>query len=106
MSEDYLCRAELLKPSEPLKVTLDNGLDIALYVLDGEYYATDDLCTHGEASLSDGEIKDGRIICPYHMGSFCIRTGEPIDMPCTVPVNTYRVVERDGKLYVTRDDLK
>ena len=70
-----LCAIDDLSEDEVHRVELDGGHGIAVYLLDGEVFATDDLCTHGEASLAEGEIEDGRIVCPFHLGSFDIRTG-------------------------------
>lgn len=73
---------------------------IALYNLDGQFYATDDRCSHGDAFLSQGDVIDGVIYCPLHAGGFDIMTGEPVHPPCEEPVKTYRVQERDGDLYL------
>ena len=48
--------------------------------------------------LADGEIEDGQIICPYHMGKFDIRTGEATGAPCSVAIRTYPVIEADGAI--------
>ena len=73
---------------------------LAVYHIDGEFYATDDTCTHGQASLSEGEIDGGLIICPYHGGAFCIRTGEVRSAPCTQPVRVYAVVREGDELCI------
>lgn len=59
-----------------------NGTDIALYLVDGEVYATEGVCTHAFAMLADGHVEDGKIFCPLHQGSFDVRTGKAIDEPC------------------------
>lgn len=103
MTEELLCQADEIDSDEPKKVTLKNGHALAVYNLDGEFFATDDLCSHGEASLSDGEIEDGLIICPFHLGSFCIKTGDAVGAPCTQPVKTYPLILRDGALYLSAE---
>lgn len=76
------------------------GLPIALYAVDGEYFATADICTHGEARLSEGYL-DGHIIeCPLHQGMFDIRTGEVKGAPCTKPIRTLQVTQENGSLLV------
>ncbi len=50
--------------------------DIALYRLEGEIYATHNICTHQFAFLSEGYVVDGCIECPLHQGMFDIRTGK------------------------------
>ena len=67
------------------------GKEIALYDLDGTLYATDDICTHAYAKLSDGWLDRGEIECPLHAGRFDVRTGEATAPPCTDPVKTYPV---------------
>ncbi len=73
---------------------------IALYNLAGRFYATDDLCSHGEASLSEGSIENGQIVCPFHGGSFDIASGEPIAAPCYLAIRSYAVHREGEDLYV------
>ena len=76
------------------------GLKIALYAVDGEYYATADLCTHGAAKLSDGWVEDGCVECPLHQGTFDIRTGAPCKAPVTEAVRTFPVRVVAGRVEV------
>lgn len=91
-----LCASADLPEGEVRQVDLGDGRVLAVYRVDGGVFATDDLCSHGDASLADGEIEDGQIVCPYHMGKFDIRTGEATGAPCSIAIRTYRVSERDG----------
>lgn len=77
-----------------------NGLSVALYVVEGEYFATADLCTHGQASLSDGYLDGELIECPLHQGTFNVKTGAAVDAPCSVAVRTFPVKLEDGVLHV------
>lgn len=95
-----LCKVEDVPADEPLRVVLPNGHAVAVYSWEGAYYCTDDLCSHGEASLSEGYVEKGEIVCPYHMGSFCIITGEPRAAPCSIPITAYTVIYRDGELLI------
>lgn len=73
-----------------IHVELD-GRKIALYNYDGDFYATDDVCTHRRARLTDGFL-EGRIVqCPLHFGKFDVVTGEPQNPPCKEPLATYPV---------------
>ncbi len=72
---------------------------LAVYCVDGSFYASDDKCTHAEASLSEGMVDDGLIECPFHGGTFEIATGAPVDPPCSVPLKVYRVQVDDGHLF-------
>jgi len=87
-------------PEQGVKQVAPPGRDAeyAVYRLDGEFFATDDLCTHGMVSLSYGDVEDGIINCPMHGGAFDIRTGKPTALPCRMPLKTYKVV-------VVGDDL-
>ena len=73
---------------------------LAVYNVGGAFYATDDECTHGAASLSDGILEDDIIECTMHFGAFNCRTGEAVQAPCSIPLRTYKVVVRDGKIMV------
>jgi naphthalene 1,2-dioxygenase ferredoxin component len=76
------------------------GRHIALYNLDGDYYATDDICTHRRARLSDGYL-DGRIVqCPLHFGKFDFTTGLPMNPPCKIPLETFAVTLDNERLLV------
>lgn len=69
---------------------------VCLINLDGEFHALCDICTHQDASLSDGEIDGDEIECPLHGGAFEIRTGLPVSFPVVVPAQKYPVkVEGD-----------
>ncbi len=67
------------------------GRKIAIYRVDGVYYATADVCTHANATLSEGEIVEGYIECPLHFGLFEIATGKAAGAPVTVNLRTYPV---------------
>lgn len=76
-----------------------HSTEYAVYRLDGEFFATDDLCTHAMVSLSYGDVVDGQIFCPMHGGAFDIRTGKPTELPCRLPLKTYAVVIDGEDLY-------
>lgn len=83
-----------------LAVTLA-GEPVCLYNLDGEIHATHDVCTHGSASLSEGFIiGDGLIECPLHQGTFDIRTGKAVDIPCKEDIRTYPVKVAGGTVFL------
>jgi nitrite reductase/ring-hydroxylating ferredoxin subunit len=93
-----LCPADVAQGSAT-KVD-KNGLSLAVYHLDDGYYVTDDLCTHGPGSLSEGYIDGDSIECDFHNGVFNIKTGEVMAPPCMVPLRTYEVHVVDGKVYI------
>lgn len=72
-------------------------IDIALYNVDGHFYATDNICTHAHALLSDGWLEGDIIECPLHGGRFEVKTGKGLGAPITCDVKTYPVrVEGDA----------
>jgi len=104
MREIAACKTSDIAPDEIREVEVDGRKSIAVYNLDGDFFATDDTCTHGEASLAEGDIEDGEVICPFHMGSFDIRTGAAIAPPCVNPIKIYPVRIEDGMIYVQVDE--
>jgi len=75
-------------------------LAIAVYRAKGQFYATQDLCTHERAYLSDGVVADCVVECPYHQGRFDIPTGRALGAPVIEPLATFPVKIVDGQLYV------
>lgn len=94
-----LCRTDEVAPGEAIKVEKE-GLELAVFNLDGQYYVTDDACTHGPGSLSEGCITGDTVECDFHNGAFNIRTGEVAAPPCLVPLRTYRTVVEDGHVSI------
>jgi naphthalene 1,2-dioxygenase ferredoxin component len=74
--------------------------ELALYRVDCVVYATDNLCTHGEARLCDGYLEGYGIECPLHQGMFDIRTGAAMREPAETAIATYPVEIEDGEVYV------
>ena len=79
------------------------GKDIALYEVNGEVYATDNLCTHGAARLSDGFLEDGQIECPLHQGRFDVCTGKAMCAPLTQDVRCYPVQIVNQRVFLKFD---
>jgi 3-phenylpropionate/trans-cinnamate dioxygenase ferredoxin subunit len=81
-----------------------DGREIAVFNVDGEFYAIDDVCTHDGGPLAEGELDGCEIECPRHGARFDVRTGKALCLPATEPVATHRVTVKDGGLYVEIDD--
>ena len=77
--------------------------EIALYEMDGQLFATDDICTHAYAKLSDGWMEKGEIECPLHAGRFDIKTGKATAPPCIDDVKSYPVRVEGGEIQVKLD---
>ncbi len=76
------------------------GKSIALYRVDGEIYATDNICTHGNARLCDGFLEGHEIECPLHQGKFDIRNGKAMCAPLTEDIRNYPVKIEGGRVFV------
>lgn len=94
-----LCATGDVEPGAAIKVETGD-LTLAVYNVEGEFFVTDDLCTHGPGSLSEGYL-DGHIVeCDFHNGAFDIRTGEVAAPPCMIPLKTYKVVVEGGRVLI------
>ena len=91
-----------LAEGEPLGVEVA-GHSIALYHVDGALFATDNICTHAYARLSDGWLDGELIECPLHAARFDVRTGKVLDPPATEDLKTYPVRVVDGEIQVKLD---
>jgi nitrite reductase/ring-hydroxylating ferredoxin subunit len=74
---------------------------IALFNLDGRYYATSGICTHAHAFLAQGYMQDDTIECPLHQGVFHIPSGRAMAAPVTKDLQTYEV-KVDGERILIR----
>ena len=76
------------------------GHEIALYGVEGEVFATDNICSHGNARLCDGFLEDFEIECPLHQGRFDIRNGKAMCEPLTEDIRSYPVKVENGRVWV------
>ena len=88
----FLCKSGDLAPGSVRRVDRDDGPTIAVYNIDGTFYATDDCCTHGLASLAEGTLEGENIECNLHFGGFHVPTGKAVFAPCSIDLRTYPVV--------------
>ncbi|MXZ21917.1 MAG: non-heme iron oxygenase ferredoxin subunit [Caldilineaceae bacterium SB0665_bin_25] len=102
--EDFVrvAAAEDIPPGESLLVELE-GIRIAVFNLDGDYYAIEDVCTHDGGPLVEGEVLNGgQVECPRHGARFDIRTGEALSMPAFEPTPSYEVQVDGGDIYLEK----
>ena len=103
MNKIFVCQLGELDQGEALKVECGvNGIEaLAVFNDGGKYFAMNDRCSHGNASMSEGYLEDdGTVECPLHSARFCLKTGEALCLPATDPIQTFAVIEEDGALYV------
>ena len=94
-----LCSAGDVAVGTALRVEV-GGLTLAVFNVEGTFYVTDDNCTHGPGSLSEGFIDGDVVECNFHNGQFNIRTGEVVAPPCMIPMKTYPTTVENGKVVI------
>jgi 3-phenylpropionate/trans-cinnamate dioxygenase ferredoxin subunit len=94
-----ICPVEELKNGERLFVEIDHNF-IVVFNIAGEIFAIEDLCSHDDGPLGDGELEDHEIVCPRHGAHFDVRTGKALSLPAVVDINAYPVRVRDGQIEI------
>ncbi|MGN6230490.1 MAG: non-heme iron oxygenase ferredoxin subunit [Trinickia sp.] len=87
-------------PADDVTAVTAAGQELAIYGVDGEVFATDNICTHGHARLCDGFLDGHEIECPLHQGKFDVRSGKAMCEPLTADIRTYPVKIEDGYVFV------
>lgn len=82
------------------KVVQADGKTIALFNLDGAFYALDNRCTHVGGPLSQGRVEGSIVVCPWHGSRFDITTGNVVGPPARRPVATYRITVQGSDVLV------
>jgi len=101
MSDNWidLLAIEQVNQSDVTAVNVQ-GREIALYEIDGQIYATDNLCTHGAGRMSDGFFDGREIECPLHQGRFDVCTGQAMCAPLTENIRVYPVQIENKRVFV------
>lgn len=95
---DILSKADV--PEEDVIGVDIDAKSIALYQVDGEIFATDNICTHGNARLCDGFLEGHEIECPLHQGKFDIRNGKAMCAPLTEDIRIYPVKIEGDRVFI------
>lgn len=77
------------------------GRGIAVASTDAGWFAVDDECTHRHCSLGQGDLVGTSLVCPCHLGTYDVQTGEVIEGPPPEPVRTYPVLVADGEIRIS-----
>ena len=96
-----LCRVDDVSPDQPYRAEVD-GEAVAVFEVAGQYYVTQDKCTHGPGSLSEGYVDGEEIECPFHQGRFNILSGNPVCAPCTIPLKTWDVTVEGDRILLSK----
>ena len=97
-----VARADELAPGQWTSVDVD-GARVAVFNLDGGYYAIEDVCTHDGGILTGGSVEGDVIVCPRHSARFCIKTGAALTAPAYEATAKFPVRIENGEIQV-RDD--
>jgi 3-phenylpropionate/trans-cinnamate dioxygenase ferredoxin subunit len=88
-------------PIDSMKSVKIGDLELCIaHADDGEFYALNDVCTHEEFNLSDGELWGLEVECPQHSSRFDLRDGHVTGLPAVVAAQTYPVTVEGGDVYV------
>ena len=101
MNKIYLdiCAIDDLPLGERLFIQLGE-VPVVIMNVNGEIYAIEDVCTHDNGPLGEGEIEDDEIICPRHGARFNIQTGEVLTLPAVVGVRTYPIKIEGNRILI------
>lgn len=94
-----VCALGDLTDGEPRKEVV-NGTTIAVVLSEGEVYAINDTCSHGQVSLAEGEVEGCLLECWLHGSQFDLRSGQPVSLPATDPVPVYPVKVEGDNVFV------
>lgn len=97
-----VARKSDLAEGEVLGATIGDK-QIAVYLIEGEVYATDNICTHAYACLSDGYLEDSIIECPLHAGRFDVKTGKALGPPVTKDIAVFPAKIEGDEIFVKLD---
>ncbi len=90
-----IIEASEIQPGERILIEVDEQ-PIAVFNVDGKFYAIGDVCTHDDGPLGDGELEGFQIICPRHGARFDIRNGKAMALPAVIDTPWYPVRVVDG----------
>ena len=90
------------------KVVYLAGQQVALFKVDGNYYAISNRCSHARGPLSEGDLdtEDCTVVCPWHYAKFDLKSGQVVDGIASAPVFNYAVEIRDGVIFVGKQPQK
>ena len=85
------------------KLIFDGDTAIAVYNIDGQYYAIEDICTHDGGELAGGPLDGFSVECIRHGAKFDLRTGEALCAPAYTPTVVFPVKVEDGAVFTCDD---
>ncbi|MCK5830820.1 MAG: non-heme iron oxygenase ferredoxin subunit [Methylococcales bacterium] len=94
-----VCDANALVNKENITADVD-GTEVAIFNIEGKFYAIEDVCSHDGAEVASGELVGDEIVCPRHSARFCVKTGEVKCAPAYENIDTFPVRVNEGRLEV------
>lgn len=94
-----VCDASALANKDNIVVDVD-GTEVAIFNIEGQFYAIEDVCSHDGAEIASGELNGDEIVCPRHGARFCVKTGQVKCAPAYENIDTFLVRVKDGRLEV------
>jgi nitrite reductase/ring-hydroxylating ferredoxin subunit len=94
-----LIETDAVPPGEGRRVRIDGLEPIAVFHVEGQFYVTQDTCSHASASLVRGWVEGFQICCPVHDGRFDVRTGAALCFPATEAIKTFPASVQDGAVW-------
>ncbi len=93
-----VCAITDIPPGEATTLKVDPP--VAVFHVEGSFYAIDDTCTHETYSLAEGYIQGTHVECALHLAKFDLKTGAALCLPATVGVRTYPVKTENEQVFV------
>ena len=94
-----VCAASALADNENVIVDVD-GTEVAIFKIDGQFFAIEDVCSHDGAEIASGELEGDEIICPRHGARFCVKTGAVKSAPAYEDIDTFPLRVEEGILQI------
>ena len=99
MSERFLCLESEIKEGEIIAKRCGD-LMLAATKIQGVPFVFEDHCPHAGAPLSEGTIDEQTVVCPWHAGIFCLKTGKVLASPPLKGIKTYSVFVKEERVYL------
>ncbi len=97
-----VAREGSLAEGEHIVVDVD-GAEVAVFKVEGNYYAIEDVCSHDGSEIASGRLEGCEIVCPRHRARFCLKTGKVLAPPAYEDIATFPVRVEGGRIQV-RDE--
>jgi 3-phenylpropionate/trans-cinnamate dioxygenase ferredoxin subunit len=94
-----VCAENAIADNENIVIEVD-GTEVAVFKINGQFYAIEDVCSHDGAEIASGQLDGDEIICPRHGARFCVKTGEVKCAPAYENIDTFPVQIVNGQLQV------